>query len=59
MRQMLTTNEEFRKKMEDIGRKVQEYDIKFEIVFEAIEKLISPPAKEIRITFDSYQNSTF
>ena len=51
LRQMLATNEEFRRKMEDVGRKIEEHDIKFEIVFEAIEKLISPPAKEIKIGF--------
>jgi len=41
---VLATNEEFRKKIE-------EHDIKFEIVFEAIEKLIAPPAKEMKIGF--------
>ena len=52
LRQMLATNEEFRRKMEDVGRKIEEHDIKFEIVFEAIEKLITPlPAKEIKIGF--------
>ncbi|MBU0568482.1 ORF6N domain-containing protein [bacterium] len=51
LRQMLATNEEFRKKMEDVGRKIEEHDIKFEIVFEVMEKLISPPAKEIKIGF--------
>ena len=45
LRRMLASNE-------DLRRKIEEHDIKFEIVFEAIEKLIAPlPAKEIKIGF--------
>jgi len=45
LRRMLASNE-------DLRRKIEKHDIKFEIVFEAIEKLIAPlPAKEIKIGF--------
>jgi len=52
LRRMLATNEELRKK-------IKEHDIKFEIVFEAIEKLITPlPAKEIKIGFRPDEEGT-
>ncbi|MDI6791588.1 MAG: ORF6N domain-containing protein [bacterium] len=51
LRQMLATNEELRRKIEDIERKLGKYDIQFEAVFDVIERLIAPPAKEIKIGF--------
>ncbi|MBI5970172.1 MAG: ORF6N domain-containing protein [Deltaproteobacteria bacterium] len=42
LRELLLTNTEFKRKLEDMEKK---YDYQFKIVFEAIKQLIEPPAK--------------
>jgi len=42
MRRAVATNEEFRKKIEQLERR---YDAKFEIVFSAIKQMLEPAAR--------------
>ncbi|MFH1562452.1 MAG: ORF6N domain-containing protein [Nitrospirota bacterium] len=45
LRQMLASNEDLRKKIEDMERK---YDEQFRIVFDAIKALLEPPVKKTK-----------
>lgn len=48
IRRILVSHEELKRKIEDIERKVEEYDVQFITVFEAIKGLIEIPAKKVR-----------
>ena len=43
LRKMLASNEEIRRKIEDMENK---YDVQFKVVFDAIRSLMTPPTKE-------------
>ena len=54
LRQILATHKNLARKLKDIERKVGEHDHQFQIVFEAIRQLMSPPPpneKKRRIGF--------
>jgi hypothetical protein len=54
LRDVLATNKEFGRKLEDIERKLGQHDEHFRIVFEAIRQLMAPvpePEKKRRIGF--------
>ena len=43
LRQILATHKDLARKIETLERKDAEHDAKFQVVFEAIRKLIEPP----------------
>ncbi len=45
LRELLSTNKALAKKLADVDTKVKNHDKQFEIVFEAIEQLMSPKRK--------------
>ena len=48
MRQLLTTNEEFSRKLNEIEKRLLEHDEQFQIVFEAIRQLLEEDEKPRR-----------
>ena len=53
LRRAVATNEELRKRIEQLERR---YDAKFEVVFGAIKQMLEPPAKpKLGIGFHSVQ----
>lgn len=54
LRQILATHKDLARKLEDVDRKLGEHDQKFQVVFDAIRQLMSPPpetTKKRRIGF--------
>ena len=43
LRELLTTNELIRQKMEELERKYEKHDKQFKAVFEALRELLEPP----------------
>lgn len=57
LRQLLASNAELARKLEALERK---YDAQFKVVFDAIRRLMSPPAKpkcriEVHVKYDDAQ----
>jgi len=46
LREMLATNKDLARKLDDLERQLGEHDQKFQIVFEAIRQLMAPPPPE-------------
>ena len=45
LREMLATHKDLARKLEDLERKLGDHDEKFQIVFEAIRRLMAPPTE--------------
>lgn len=48
LRNILATNEDLKKKMDELERKYEKHDKKIKLVFDAIRELMKPPEKPKR-----------